>query len=50
MKENYFQRHVPIVDYREFSLERKEPDVDYIHNSYDLINYVTSICLEYYPS
>lgn len=45
-----FPKDVPITDYREFSLEQEQPDVIYIHNPYDNLNYVTSVYPEYYSS
>lgn len=43
-----FPKYVPITHYKDFPLEREQPDVIYIHNPYDNCNYVTSVYPEYY--
>ena len=47
LEENYegndFPRDVDIVDYREYSIEEKMPDVIFIHNPYDDTNRVTQV-------
>ena len=43
-----FPKYVPITHYKDFPLEREQPDVVYIHNPYDNCNYVTSVYPEYY--
>lgn len=45
---NQFPEYVPIIDYKEYSLEENHPDIIYIHNPYDNLNYVTSIHPHYY--
>lgn len=45
-----FPDYVPIVSYKEFSLDKEQPDVIYIHNPYDGANYVTSVHPDYYSS
>lgn len=43
-----FPDNVPIISYKEFSVEREHPDIIYIHNPYDEANYVTSVHPDYY--
>lgn len=45
---NQFPEYVPVIDYRNFSLSERRPDVVFIHNPYDQYNYVTSIHPDYY--
>lgn len=45
---NQFPEYVPIVNYRNYSLDEYKPDVVFIHNPYDEYNYVTSIHPSYY--
>ncbi len=45
-----FPDYVPIIHYKDFSLERESPDIIYIHNPYDEANYVTSVHPDYYSS
>lgn len=45
---NQFPEDVPIVGYKEYSLERNRPDVAYIHNPYDDRNRVTSVHPAFY--
>lgn len=47
---NFFPDYVPIISYKQFSVEVEQPDVIYIHNPYDAANYVTSVYPEYYSS
>lgn len=35
--------YVPVTSWQEYSIERRRPDVVYIHNPYDECNYVTSV-------
>ena len=42
--------YVPIVHYGDYSLEKRRPDIIFIHNSYDNCNYVTSIHPAFYAS
>ena len=35
--------YVPIVRYQEFDFEKHQPDMIYIHNPYDELNFVTSV-------
>ncbi len=43
-----YSDYVPIVDWQEYNLEERRPDVVYVHNSYDEYNYVTVMNLDYY--
>lgn len=43
-----FPESVPIVDYENYDLMERKPDVVFIHNPYDQYNYVTSIHPSYY--
>jgi len=47
---NLFPSYVPIVSYKEFSLEKERPDIIYIHNPYDQGNYVTCVHPDYFSS
>ncbi len=47
---NLFPNYVPIISYEEFSLDKEEPDIIYIHNPYDGANYVTCVSPNYYSS
>lgn len=38
-----FPESIPIMDYNEYSLKNRHPDIIYIHNPYDEYNHVTSI-------
>lgn len=38
-----FPKDIPIVDYRNYSIESENPDIVYIHNPYDEYNKVTCI-------
>lgn len=40
--------YVPVVNYEEYNLEQRRPDVIYIHNPYDGNNYVTSVDPRFY--
>lgn len=35
--------YVPIVDWQKYDVARRRPDIAYIHNPYDQMNYVTSV-------
>lgn len=45
---NDFPDYVPITNYQAYNLEKRRPDVIYIHNPYDEHNYVTSIDPNFY--
>ena len=47
---NDFPKDVPIMDWRQYSLEEERPDMIYIHNPYDEYNYVTSIHPQFYSA
>lgn len=42
--------YVPVTHYESYSLEKRQPDIIYIHNPYDHGNYVTSVDPIYYSS
>ncbi|MBP3857841.1 MAG: hypothetical protein IK990_19735 [Ruminiclostridium sp.] len=43
-----FPEYVPIIDHESYDLEKRRPDIIYIHNPYDGDNYVTSVDPRYY--
>lgn len=43
-----FPDYVPVVHYEHYSLEKRHPDIIYIHNPYDGANYVTSVDPQFY--
>ncbi len=43
-----YPSYVPIVDYKKYDIEKRRPDVIYIHNPYDELNSITSVHPEYY--
>ncbi len=43
-----FPKEVPVTHYDAYSLEERKPDVIYIHNPYDNMNFVTSIDPRFY--
>ena len=45
---NQFPEDVPVVNYQDYDLMERKPDVVFIHNPYDQYNYVTSIHPSYY--
>lgn len=45
---NEFPEYVPIVHYDAYDLEKRRPDVIYIHNPYDNNNFVTSVDPRFY--
>lgn len=45
-----FPDYVPITDWKAYELEKRKPDIIYIHNPYDDCNRVTSIHPQYYCS
>jgi len=45
-----YPENVPIVDWREYVIADRKPDLIYIHNAYDDGNYVTSVHPAFYSS
>ena len=45
---NDFPRDVPIVNWEEYDIEARRPDVIFIHNPYDDINLMTSVHPDFY--
>lgn len=43
-----FPKGVPVTFYQDYDMEKRRPDVIYIHNPYDEYNVVTSVAPEYY--
>jgi len=43
-----FPPYVPVIDYREYVVSKRQPDIAYIHNPYDQFNNVTSVHPDYY--
>lgn len=40
--------NVPVTYYKSYDMEKRRPDIVYIHNPYDNKNFVTSVAPEYY--
>jgi hypothetical protein len=45
---NDYPDYVPIVDYRTYDLELRQPDAVFVHNPYDSQNIITSVHPDYY--
>lgn len=45
---NDLPAYVPVIHYESFHLEKRQPDIIYIHNPYDQGNYVTTVDPRYY--
>lgn len=45
---NEYPKYVPICSYEEYDFEKRKPDVMYIHNPYDNMNFVTSVHPRFY--
>lgn len=43
-----FPEYVPVIDFHQYDIAKRKPDVIYIHNPYDEYNYVTSVDPKYY--
>lgn len=43
-----YPMYVPVVDWREYDVEKRRPDIIYIHNPYDDKNFITSVHPAYY--
>lgn len=43
-----YPQYVPIVDWREYKLEERRPDIIFIHNPYDNSNFVSSVHPRFY--
>lgn len=43
-----YPEYVPITDWQKYDLEKRHPDVIFIHNPYDEANFVTSVHPQYY--
>jgi len=43
-----FPTDVPVFDWREYRIEKRKPDLVFIHNPYDNNNYVTSVYPDFY--
>ena len=40
---NLFPDHIPVMDFRNYDFETRMPDMIYIHNPYDLYNFLKSV-------
>lgn len=40
---NLYPKGVPVISYKDYDFERRQPDVIFFHNPYDECNYVTSV-------
>ncbi|MED1791104.1 hypothetical protein [Brevibacillus nitrificans] len=47
-EKNDYPQYVPIVDYQEYDVSARRPDVIYIHNPYDQYNRVTTVHPHFY--
>lgn len=47
-EKNQYPVNVPVIDWQEYSLGERRPDVAYIHNPYDGVNSATSVHPMYY--
>lgn len=47
---NDYPSYVPIVDFRAYDIEKRRPDIIYIHNPYDNNNAITSVHPNYYAA
>lgn len=47
---NEYPEDIEIIDWQNYNLEERKPDVIYIHNPYDGCNFVTSVHPRYYSS
>lgn len=45
---NDYPDYVPVVDFRKYDIEKRRPDIIYIHNPYDNNNAVTSVHPDFY--
>ena len=45
-----FPEYVPVIDYEAYSLEKRRPDIIYIHNPYDGDNCITSVDPRFYSA
>lgn len=45
-----YPEYVPVVSWKEYDIQQRQPDIIFIHNPYDNFNYVTSIHPEFYSS
>ena len=43
-----YPEDVPVIDYRRYDIEKRRPDIIFIHNPYDEVNAVTSVHPDYY--
>ncbi len=43
-----FPESIPITDWRQYKIEERKPDIIFIHNPYDEINFATSVHPDYY--
>ena len=49
-EEKEYPEYVPVLSWKEFSIEEHRPDIIYIHNPYDQYNYVTSVHPDFYAA
>ena len=47
---NNYPDYVPVVDFRKYDIEKRRPDIIYIHNPYDNNNAVTSVHPDFYSA
>ena len=45
-----YPKYVPITNWQEYDLEKRHPDVIFIHNPYDQYNFVTTVHPNFYAS
>lgn len=49
-EKDQFPAYVPVIDYREYSIEQNRPELIFIHNPYDEYNLVTRVFEQFYSS
>lgn len=47
---NHFPETVPIIHYQDYSIQQNCPDIAYIHNPYDDLNFVTRVEPKFYSN
>jgi hypothetical protein len=46
--ETDYPKNIPLIDYRKYNIEERQPDMIFIHNPYDGYNIVTSVHPDFY--
>ncbi|WP_434752915.1 hypothetical protein [Paenibacillus amylolyticus] len=45
-----FPEYVPIVNWKDYNMEQRRPDISFIHNAYDSGNVITTVHPDYYSN